>query len=65
MASLRNKKDFETALHLSRNAGSRHIKHLSPWNRTFRPADISVQEQLIAFVYSNDYRQAKCHASWC
>jgi len=30
---------------------------------TFRSRDISVHEQLITFVYLNDYRQAKCHAS--
>jgi len=27
--------------------------------------NISVHKQLITFVYLNDYRQAKCHSSWC
>ena len=27
--------------------------------------DISVHKQLITFVYLNDYKQAKCHSSWC
>jgi len=27
--------------------------------------DISVHKQFITFVYLNDYRQAKCHYSWC
>ena len=36
---------------------------VSVWGRFGH--DISVHKQLITFVYLNDYRQAKCHSSWC
>jgi len=29
----------------------------------FQSGDISVHNQLITFVYLNDYRQVKCHSS--